>query len=95
MPRGRGTWASIISTRRFGEEGWILEKREREKMAGREGGEYRGFRATPSGVLRWVLFYNFIGRDRFRVLNFTEGICTPPLYASSIPVTFYALPRAA
>lgn len=44
-----------------------------EALLGKRGGfrgegggesERRGFRATPSGVLRWVLFYNFIGRDR-------------------------------
>lgn len=56
MLRGRDTGASIISTRRFGEEGWISRRDE--------GNERCEFRATPSGVLRWVLFYNFIGRDR-------------------------------
>jgi len=55
VPRGRDTWASIISTRRFREEGWISR--------GEKGSKRRGFRATPSGVLRRVLFYNFIGRD--------------------------------
>lgn len=38
------------------EEGWISRRAE--------GVNAVEFRATPSGVLRWILFYNFIGRDR-------------------------------
>jgi len=70
-----------------------LEKRGGFRGEGK-GSERRGFRATPSGSFTLGIILQFYRkREReerpcFHVLNFTEGICTPPLMLLPFPLHF-------